>query len=129
MCGTGYYDAPPLRRLDPTESLSILATDADHAALRASIHVFRVTEIEWVAARTWEEAKAHYKTFATGFSDRDYDEMFEDGDPQPMSEEALAKFRYQSDEDSRETISAREQLNRMFTKGEQFPAFFASSEF
>lgn len=107
------------------EKLSMLASDLDRAAVRARIKVWTMNDCDWVAAGTLEEAREYYKEI-TGM---DHDECnFDDGSEEPISDEAMDKMKFH-DEGLPEPITFRQQLDRLLAQGQQFPMFFASTEY
>jgi hypothetical protein len=97
----------------------------------ATIKVFQITEIEWFAAATEEDALKAYAEYAEGCYGKDSEEareqLAEFGGPEELSEESMQAMRF-TDEDG--TVrSFREELDRRIADGDEFPAFFATSEY
>jgi hypothetical protein len=83
--------------------------------------VFAMNDFDWWAAETLEEAKLGYlKERGMEEADGPFD------DPHELDEEAMNHFQFNEDDGKR---SFREQLERMVSSGQKFPAFFASTEY
>jgi len=90
------------------------------------IKVFRMNDCDWYAGRNLEEVK----TFMLAQTGMPGDEAFDD--PQELPDQAMNKlcFRHTDEDDLPEgqTISFAERLAEMIAEGQEFPAFFASTE-
>jgi len=92
----------------------------------AEIKVFAMNDCDWMAAAaTLEEAVAEYKANFCG----DLDE----GDlPRELTSDEMDELIFREtgpDEEPLEKKSFRAKLNEMIAEGEEFPCFFASTEF
>lgn len=90
-----------------------------------AIKIFAMNDCDWMAAETVEDATREYKEQFSGGE-------FDDGEPVELSDEDMERLTFcetDEDEEAVERISFREKLNRMIAEGEQFPCFFASTEF
>lgn len=85
------------------------------------VKVFALNDYDWWAAETLEEAKAAYLN-ETGM--KEADEPFDD--PHELDEVAMNHFRFREEDGTTRTF--REQLEKMVSNGQDFPAFFASTE-
>jgi hypothetical protein len=91
----------------------------------ATIKVWQVTDVEWFAAATAEDA---LKAFAEYAGDC-YEELLEEfGEPEELSDAALDRLQF-TDEDDGVSRSFREELAKRIADGGAFPQFFATSEY
>lgn len=88
--------------------------------------IFSMNDCDWMAAETLEEAKAAY--IATVWAGTREPEVEAFDDPGEISEEQYDKLLF-TDFDANTKCTFRQQLERMIQQGEEFPAFFASTEF
>ena len=97
----------------------------------SDIRIWQVTEIEWFAAETAEDALKAYAEYADMCYGKDSPEAKEQleefGPPGLVGDEWVDKLRY-TDEDG-ETRTFREELDRRIAEGDAFPQFFATSEY
>jgi len=95
------------------------------------IRIWQVTEIEWFAAKTAEDALKAYAEYADMCYGKDSPEAKEQleefGTPGLVGEDWMDRLNY-SDEDGR-TRTFREELEGRIADGEVFPQFFATSEY
>lgn len=97
----------------------------------ATLKVWQVTESEWFAAATAEDAVKAYQEYAKGcYGDgtlayQEQEELRREFGEPGLSDMDRLKF---TDEDG--TVRTfREELDRRIADGDDFPAFFATSEF
>jgi hypothetical protein len=88
------------------------------------IKIFGMNDCDWVAARTIEEARDFYRTFVGKAAFEEYEEE----GCEPHEEQRINNLPYTDDEHP-QPITFAEQLQRMIASGEQFPAFFATTEY
>ncbi|MGH7935832.1 MAG: hypothetical protein ACREF8_02345 [Chthoniobacterales bacterium] len=89
-----------------------------------SLKVYAVGECDWFAAEDVEGAKAAAAKF---YGDAEtLDEAMESG-IDVLDDADMDRLRFVREDDSRVTF--REQLAQMVADGEEFPCFFASSEY
>jgi hypothetical protein len=101
------------------------------------IKIFQMSEHDWFAAETLDEAKqAVMKTFgppAEGQTVEEFfDEMLEGYEPHELTDEELSHTQFTEVDDYEESIASksfRQKLAEMVAAGEKFPCIFASSEF
>lgn len=84
--------------------------------------VFQVTECDWVAAVSAEEALKFYNQFCEGATE--FSEMRE------LTEEEMDRLKHRGDDGTEydPPISFREELERNIRDGIEFPCVFATSE-
>ena len=93
-----------------------------------TIKIWQVTEIEWFAAATAEDALKAYAEYAETCYGKDSDEakqyLEEFGEPVECD---MDRMKFTDDDLSVRTF--REELNRRIAEGDAFPQFFATSEY
>lgn len=101
-----------------------MATSAEVGELK----IWQVTDAEWFAAVSAEDALKAYAEYAEGCYGKNSDEgktlLEEFGEPVPSDMDRL-KF---TDDDG-ESRTFREELARRIASGDDFPQFFATSEY
>lgn len=100
------------------------------------IKVFRMSDQDWMAAATLEEAKTCLATVYLGLKDyaEAVAESYADEDPSELTEEQMESHLFTEEDEKDEhgelvQKSYREKLDEMIAAGVKFPAFFATSEF
>ena len=94
--------------------------------MEGEIKVFQMNDCDWMAARSLEEAVDDYKKNYVGDDEHLID------DPCELSDEAMNRLLYTRTEDDGDPVgkvSFRQQLNLMIAEGQEFPCFFASTEY
>lgn len=101
-----------------------MATIADVGELK----IWQVTDAEWFAAVSTEEALKAYAEYAEGCYGKDSDEwktlLEEFGEPVASD---MDRLRFT--DDNGESRTFREELTRRIADGDEFPQFFATSEY
>jgi hypothetical protein len=102
----------------------------------ADIKVFAMNDCDWYAAETLDDAlRAMAELYCfppTPEGIADMRKEYEVNEPSELSAEAMARMTFQEeDEDGSgaEMKSFRVKLDEMIAGGEEFPCFFASTEF
>ena len=102
----------------------------------ADIKIFRMNDCEWYAAETAEDAlKAMADNLCFEVTPEGIAAMrkeYEVGEPIELTELYLDRLRFNrtnEDGETEETCTYREQLASMIADGEDFPCFFASTEY
>jgi hypothetical protein len=91
----------------------------------SQIRIFAVTECEWMAASSLEEAIAGYLK-ETGMSQEDIAEE----DPVEVADSELDRLIFTDDEgETSVKRTFREELARRIAEGAEFPTLFATTEF
>lgn len=87
------------------------------------IKIFEVTEGDWIAAETVEQARECCQR-VTGIGDDDC------ADAHELSDAELDTFEFADEPDNENSAKRtfREQLAYMIAQGEKFPCYFATSE-
>jgi hypothetical protein len=87
------------------------------------IKIFEVSEDEWIAAETVEEAAAFYKQLV---SPATYKEVLEEfGEPQELLPVRLHQLRF-TDDETGAVVSFSTRLHQLTEGKEKFPQFFAT---
>ncbi len=90
-------------------------------------HVYSMNDCDWVAAFSLESAVAWYKHEIGGSTG---DEVLDDPSELDDAEMASLKFRHDRDGDPEgPTISFRARLAELAAEAQEFPCFFASTEY
>lgn len=96
-----------------------------------TIKVWQVTEIEWVAAATPTDALrayAEYSDMVYGKNSEEAEEQLREfGEPQELSPESMAHYSYAGE--GEEPLTFAEELHRRIDEHQEFPQFFATSEY
>lgn len=91
-----------------------------------AVKVFQLNDYDWWAGATLESVKASYLEW-TGVSEA---EAFDN--PQELTDKEMSTLRFrEEDEDclpGQEAKTFRQRLNEMVAAGDEFPCFFASTE-
>ena len=93
---------------------------------QVKMKVFKLNDCEWWAGESLEEIKLVYLK-ETGVSE---EEAFDN--PHELSDEEMDYYKFMFDESDtplREPVTFRQKLAEMIKEGEEFPAFFASTEY
>jgi len=90
-----------------------------------TIRIFRVSETDWYAAETGEQAM---DAFAVNAEEDEFNEAEADGFPSVVEDSELDK-RKVNDEGRERTMTWRELLTAMVADGVEFPAFFGSTNY
>jgi hypothetical protein len=95
--------------------------------MEKAVKVFKMNDCDWYAGRNLEEVKA-FVLAETGMPE---DEAFDN--PGELSDEAMRELRFRhtdgNDLRAKTTVSFAERLAEMVAEGQEFPAFFASTEY
>ena len=85
------------------------------------VHVFEMNDCDWIAAETLEQARGYYK----GIVGEDEEEA------RQLTEEELGElvFVEGDDRDEGRHISFLQHLEELVSQGQQFPCYFASTEY
>lgn len=92
----------------------------------ADIKVFAMNDCDWMAGESLESVKAAYMAeHAYGLPE---DEAMDD--PHELTEAEMDRLRFHDDEAKPEDYQTfRQRLNFMVNRGDDFPCFFASTEY
>jgi hypothetical protein len=94
--------------------------------------IFRVTEVEWIAATSSDDALKAWREYAkvVGYDATEQEEyLTEHGTPTELTEDELNRFRFSDGDNGSESRSFREELEQRVAASQAFPQFFASSEY
>lgn len=89
------------------------------------IKIFRVNDYEWWAGESLDSIRAAYKE-RTGV-DPDSDEGF--NTPREIGPEGMSKLVIFEDGPKRTSETFREYLDHLIARGQEFPCFFAGTEY
>ena len=92
--------------------------------MNSGIKIFSMNDCDWVAARSLEEAKKYYRE--KHWSGDDSDQTVFD-DPHELDGSAMNRLQFSDDDGSKRTFAA--QLALLIAQGQEFPCFFASTEY
>lgn len=97
-----------------------------HPAVKMSgIKLFKVNEIDWVAAKDMNEAIECLMEQA-GLS---YEEAYQESEAYELSYEQMVTHRYVDENRSSNNETFQDALNRMILNGDKFPCIFACAEY
>ena len=92
------------------------------------IHVFQVNDYDWWAGTDTASIRPAYQKF-NGFRDVDMDEDTFYMDVDPLSDEAMNRLVFTDTEGYTPDHTFKEELDAMIARGQEFPCFFASTEY
>lgn len=93
--------------------------------------IFNMNDCDWWAGENAEECLEGMKNFS-GYGEDEIKDMIEDGYPVALTEEEINRLKFVPDpyDSPNEGVRTfKEELRRMIDAKEQFPCFFASTEY
>lgn len=88
------------------------------------IKIFKLNDCDWWAGSDLESVKADYlKTTGETELDDTFDEPYE------LSDALMERLKFRRDDDNHTEVTFKEELARQIAEGQEFPCFFASTEY